>query len=197
MRIHRAAATLLALTLSIAPLAGCRGGGQTTSQGSQTQGRQNQQVQQAQADDQEFEPPSGYAASCPTTRTRAMPKTRALSNAGIAMFLFHRYFYKPWKQGTFQKGADGRIKAMIKAAGSGALIADQLRRTKNNIQADPGLCRAFAAPLDGLTNGIKTLSGKLRGGTATGADLEGGEDVFQQLQRSASAQGAGFTEHAG
>lgn len=46
----------------------------------------------------------------------ALHKVGVVLKLGIAVGLFHRYLYKPWKQGKFKKGASGRKATIVKAA---------------------------------------------------------------------------------
>ena len=60
--------------------------------------------------------------------TRTVPdvkfaKTKFVLHTGLAIGAFRRWIYKPWKAGTFKKGADGRTKALVKAAAAGAQLA--------------------------------------------------------------------------
>jgi hypothetical protein len=43
--------------------------------------------------------------SCPTSNTKSFAKTKFVLHAGLAFGAFHRYLYKPYQAGTFNKGA--------------------------------------------------------------------------------------------
>lgn len=62
------------------------------------------------------------AASCPTSNTRSFAKTRFVGDVGLAIGTFHRYLWKPYQAGSFKKGANGRIKALLKGGATVALV---------------------------------------------------------------------------
>jgi len=129
---------------------------------------------------------------CPAEATRKLAKTRAAANAALAFGAFHRYLYKPYKAGTFQKGADGRKRALVKGGVAAVFIADQLRRFKNNVLADPALCGAIKGTLDTLIDKMSGLKGKLAAAVITGADvsseLDQDEGLFQQFAGQSGIQ---------
>src|ERR1700749_2647907 len=84
---------------------------------------------------------SSSAAACASAGTRKIPKTRLLADLALTYGAFHRYLYKPYKAGAFHKGADGRIKAIIKAGLATAVIVKLLSNAKENAAADPTLCK--------------------------------------------------------
>lgn len=52
----------------------------------------------------------------PVAGCGVLHKVGVIIKLGIAVGLFHRYLYKPWKQGKFKKGAPHRKGTIIKAA---------------------------------------------------------------------------------
>ena len=105
--------------------------------------------------------------------TRTVPdvkfaKARFVLHTGLALGAFKRWIYDPWKAGTFSEGAEGRKKALAKAALAGAfsltqlkeardaaLSDDQLRGLGDKLSSTIGLVSAF---VPGLENGkISTL----------------------------------------
>ena len=100
---------------------------------------------------------------------------------------FHRYLYKPFKAGAFRKGADGRIKAIIKAALASAAILKLLSNAEKNAEADPALCK-FVPTIGNVKAGLSSLASKIRGGSATSGDADSTSSLFDQLKN-----GTGFT----
>ena len=153
----RRTAFILLLLLSLV-LTGCGGSSEETTGGTGSGG----QVSGATA------APSGGTASgatdCPTEATRRFAKTRFVADVGGAAFLIRRYVYQPYQAGTFQRGAPGRRRALLKAAAASAASAKLLSNASENAKADPVLCRNLAGPLASLT---RTLEG-LRGSLTTG-----------------------------
>jgi hypothetical protein len=126
-------------------------------------------------------------ASCASVGTRKIPKTRLLADLALTYGAFHRYLYKPYKAGTFRKGAHGRIKAIIKAGLATAVILKLLSNAKKNAAADPTLCK-FVPSMDAIKASLSNLAARIRGGTATSNDADSTNGLFEQLKN-----GTGFT----
>ena len=123
--------------------------------------------------------------------TRTVPdvkfaKARFVLHTGLALGAFKKWIYDPWKAGTFSQGAQGRKKAIAKAALAGAftlsqlkeardaaLSDDQLRGLGDKLSSTIGLVTAFIPGLDkgnisasqiialaGAFAGIKALAAK-------------------------------------
>ncbi|WP_250279555.1 hypothetical protein [Frankia sp. Cppng1_Ct_nod] len=130
-------------------------------------------------------------APCPTTgNTRAFAKTRFALHAGLGLGAFHRYIYKPLKNGGFKAGADKRKRTFVKAAVAGAFTVHELKVAKGFAEANPTLCNAVQSISDSFSN----LTNKLKSGTATEADIDASENSFAGLQRSATSNGFAFDE---
>jgi hypothetical protein len=175
VRQGRFRATLAVIVLSIAVLAGCGGSHKATSVSGQS----------TAATDAE------YSGGCPTHgNSRAFAKTRFALHAGLALGAFHRYIYKPLRNGGFSAGADKRIRTFAKAGVAGLFVTHELRVAKGFAVANPTLCNAVQSVSDRFT----ALTGRLRGNSATPADLDAGQSAFSSLQRTAGSAGFGFTE---
>ena len=107
---------------------------------------------------------SASPAACPTENTRSFAKTRFVADLGGAAFLTKRYIYDPYQAGTFQKGADGRTAAVVKAGLAAAASAKLLSNARENALANPTLCKTVATP---MASAIATLSG-VTGALASG-----------------------------
>jgi hypothetical protein len=126
-------------------------------------------------------------ASCASVGTRKIPKTRLLADLTLTYGAFHRYLYKPYKAGAFRKGADGRVKAIIKAGLATAVIVKLLSNAKENAAADPTLCK-YVPSMDNIKASLSTLADKIKGGSATSSDADSTNSLFDQLKNS-----TGFT----
>lgn len=133
---------------------------------------------------------SPSTGSCASAGTRKIPKTRLLADLALTYGAFHRYLYKPYKAGSFRKGADGRIKAIIKAALASAAIIKLLSNARENAAADPTLCK-YVPSIDSIKSSLSGLTGKIKDGTATGSDVDSTSSLFDQLKN-----GTGFTPPA-
>lgn len=133
---------------------------------------------------------SPSSASCASAGTRKLPKTRLLADLGLTYGLFHRYLYKPYKAGTFHKGAHGRTGAIIKAVVASAAIIKLLDNAGKNAAADPTLCK-YVPNMENIKSSLSSLTDKIRGGTATGDDVSGTSNLFDELKNA-----TGFTPPA-
>ncbi len=136
---------------------------------------------------------SPTSAACASAGTRKLAKTRFLVNAGIAYGAFNRYILKPYRAGAFAKGTPGRVAALTKAGASGLVVADQLRRAKNNAAADPQLCK-LTAPLERAAVALTGLATGLKSGSFNPGDLLGADSLLKQIGKDSAAAGATIKE---
>lgn len=108
------------------------------------------------------------AASCPTDgNTRAFAKTRFVADIGLAAGTFHRWIYKPYQEGAFKQGADGRTSALVKAAATAALDAKLINNAYKNVEANPTLCKSLKGPLGKLKDSVNSMQDGLKSGDLT------------------------------
>jgi len=129
-------------------------------------------------------------ASCAQAGTRKIPKTRLLADLGLTYGAFQRYLYKPFKAGAFQKGANGRTKALIKAGVASAAIVKLLSNASKNAAADPTLCK-YVPNINNIKSSLSSLTGKVKDGSASTNEIDGTSNLFGQLQNA-----TGFTPSA-
>lgn len=171
---------LPALALSLA-LAGC--GPAATSASSGTAGSASTSAGSATATS---------SAGCPTENTTAFAKTRFVADVGLAAGSFHRYIYKPWRAGTFAKGAHGRTLALVKAAGTAVADAKLLKDAADNAKANPTLCTSIYGPLSKASAALDDLKGKLESGDLT--SISGIEGSIQSVLTGSRTSGLPVTE---
>lgn len=82
-------------------------------------------------------------------------KTEIATRLGLSYVAFKRYIYTPAQEGQFRKGAEGRKRAIAKAAVAGAFTARMLQKAKEEADQDP----AFAAYSDKIVASIASLGG--------------------------------------
>ena len=133
---------------------------------------------------------SAANASCAQAGTRKIPKTRLLADLGLTYGAFQRYLYKPYKAGAFQKGANGRTKALIKAGLATAAIVKLLSNASKNAAADPTMCK-YVPNINNIKSCISSLAGKVKDGSASPNEIDGTSNLFGQLQNA-----TGFTSSA-
>ena len=124
---------------------------------------------------------SAANASCAQAGTRKIPKTRLLADLGLTYGAFQRYLYKPYRAGAFQKGANGRTTALIKAGLATAAIVKLLSNASKNAAADPTLCK-YVPNINNIKSSLSSLAGKVKDGTASTTDIDGTSNLFGQLQ---------------
>lgn len=132
---------------------------------------------------------STTAAGCPTSNTKSFAKTRFVADVGGALYLSNRYLLKPYKAGTFKKGAHGRTLALIKAAAAVAATTKLLKNAQTNAKANPTLCKSVSGPLTKVTSSLSGVVGGLKSGSLTGGGLAGLGGLLGTLQSKAASAG--------
>ncbi|WP_265444921.1 hypothetical protein [Flexivirga meconopsidis] len=186
MKTARYAAVPSALTLVL--ITGCNSGSGSSAASSQpAAGGSSTAVASAGA--------SASPAStqqCPTSNTRSFAKTRFVTDLGLAAGTFHRWLYKPYQDGQFKKGANGRIKAGIKAAAITALDIKLLDNAKKNAQANPTLCKHLYQPISNAVDKLGNLKGEITSGNLTSAVATNG--ILGSILSTAKQNGLNVTE---
>lgn len=136
---------------------------------------------------------SGSATDCPTSNTTAFAKTKFVAHSGLAFGAFHRYLYKPYKAGTFKKGADGRLTAFAKGGLAALFIKREIRLASEDVKANPTLCRAIAAPLARIGDTVQAAFDKAKSGDASGID--GVQSAVSAVSDSSKRDGVDITEN--
>ncbi len=172
-------AVLLALSLL---LTGC-GASKTTATGTSSSQSSSQPSEGASA---------GSSGDCPTSNTKSFAKTKFVLHAGLAFGAFHRYLYKPYKNHAFSKGANGRFKTIVKAGAAALFIKREVRLATEDVKANPSLCKAIAAPLAKVGDGISGAVTKLKGGDPSG--IEDANSSISSIKDSAAKNGTTVKE---
>ncbi|MEU5371387.1 hypothetical protein ABZ362_20810 [Streptomyces sp. NPDC005951] len=118
-----------------------------------------------------------------------LAKTRFVANAGLAAGATYQWIVKPYRAGTFKKGAEGRRLALVKAGLAGGFAYNRLKAASENAKGDPLLSKAVAP----LTAGIESLKGlgtKLRKGEAGEGDVGAFESVIDSIKNAGKDAGA-------
>ncbi|BAU82868.1 hypothetical protein SLA_1930 [Streptomyces laurentii] len=118
-----------------------------------------------------------------------LAKTRFVANAGLAAGATYQWIVKPYRAGTFNKGADGRTFALVKAGLAGAFTYNRLKAAVNNAKGDPLLSKAVA-PLSAGIESLKQLGTKLRDGEASAGDIGSFESVINGVKDAGKSAGA-------
>lgn len=135
---------------------------------------------------------AGASADCPTSNSTGFAKTKFVLHAGLAFGAFHRYLYKPLQAGTFKSGAHGRISAFVKAGLAALYIKREVRLAYGDVTANPTLCKAIAAPLRSVGDGISAAVSKLKGGDPSG--ITAIQSTVTSVESQSSANGTTVQE---
>lgn len=137
------------------------------------------------------------ATATPTSAASAekqkFAKTRFVANAGLAAGATYQWIVKPYREGRFKKGADGRTFALVKAGLAGAFAYNRLKAAAENAENDPLLSEAVA-PLTAGIDKLKDLGTKLRNGEAGEADIASFESVIKDVKDAGRSAGAPVTD---
>ena len=179
---------LIVLSLVLALLvAGCGGGGSSSTTAGAGAGTTSTPTSTSDT-------AATGASSCPTENTKNFAKTRFVADVGGALFLANRYLLQPYKAGKFEKGANGRTFALVKAAAAAAASAKLLKNARENALANPTLCKTLAEPLGKVTSTLDGLVGGLRSGNFDVGALAGLSGLFSTLQSGAKGAGLDIVE---
>jgi len=140
---------------------------------------------------------SATPSACPTSNTKSFAKTRFVADIALAGGAFKRYIYTPAKDGKFQKGANGKVTALIKAAAAGLFVVNRLDAAKSAAEANPTLCKVLAAPLAKFRAEVTGLVDKAKGGAGSinPGDVSSGGSSLSDLHDAAAKGGAAFTDN--
>jgi hypothetical protein len=95
-------------------------------------------------------------------------KTKFLLHSGIAVGAFQRYIFKPYRAGTFKKGAPGRRTALLKAGATAVLVGHELKLAARDAQCDGPVLKKLAGPLALAVTAFAGLKVALLGGDLAG-----------------------------
>src|SRR5947209_14089682 len=110
------------------------------------------------------------AAHTSTTSTTHFAKTKFALHAGLAFGAFHRYIYKPYKEGKFSGGLLHHKLATVKAALAAAFAYHEVRLALDDARSSKILSKLLS-PLLALQTKLSSLKSGLTHGTADGATI--------------------------
>lgn len=142
---------------------------------------------------------TGTSAGGQTT-TRTVPdvrlaETKFVLHTGLALGAFRRWIYRPWKAGTFKRGADGRVKALAKGAVAGAFTVKELESARNAALSDDRL-RGLGDSMTKLIGQAQGLLPGLRSGTPSAGSIASLASGFEGITGLASQRGVIVREYS-
>ncbi|EME97160.1 hypothetical protein J7W19_09485 [Streptomyces mobaraensis NBRC 13819 = DSM 40847] len=136
---------------------------------------------------------TGEASPTSSIEKQKFAKTRFVANAGLASGAAYQWIIKPYRNGAFKKGADGRTGALVKAGLAGVFTYNRLKAATRNAQGDPTLSKALA-PVNAGIDSLKGLGTKLRKGDATDSDVNSVDSVINKVKDAGKSAGAPVTD---
>ncbi|WP_329390981.1 hypothetical protein OG625_27005 [Streptomyces sp. NBC_01351] len=136
---------------------------------------------------------TGTATPTSAEEAQKFAKTRFVANAGLAAGATYQWIVKPYREGKFKEGADGRKFALVKAGLAGAFTYNRLKAAVNNAKGDELLSKAVA-PLTAGIDSLKDLGTKLRKGEAGEADVGAFENIINNVKDAGKSAGAEVTD---
>lgn len=124
-----------------------------------------------------------------TAEKQKYAKTRFVANASLAAGATYQWIIKPYRAGTFKKGADGRRVAMVKAGLAGAFAYNRLTAAAKNAKGDPLLSKAVAPLTAGIAS-LKELPAKLRKGESTDSVVGTFDEIINNVKTAGKDAGA-------
>ncbi|MER6772463.1 hypothetical protein ACFVG1_01100 [Streptomyces bacillaris] len=136
---------------------------------------------------------SASVSASATAERQRLAKTRFVANAGLAAGATYQWIVKPYRAGTFKKGAEGRTFALVKAGLAGGFAYNRLKAAAENAKGDPLLSKAVA-PLTAGIESLKGMAAKLRNGEAGEGDIGAFESVIDSIKNAGKSAGAEVTD---
>jgi hypothetical protein len=132
--------------------------------------------------------------------TRTVPnvhfaKTKFVLHVGLAFGAFHRYVYEPYRAGAFRSGAQGRVKALLKAASGAVFAVHELKTARDDALSDSRL-RPLAEKVEGLLGRLTSLGGALKHGVLHPAEIASAAAAVTSLGAASGGLGATIKEVA-
>jgi hypothetical protein len=155
------------LVLLVAALAGC-GSSSSSSNGSAN-----------------GQPPAAQTSTASTTH---FAKTKFVLHAGLAFGAFHRYIYKPFKQGQFSGGLFHHKLATLKAALAAAFAVHEVRLALNDARSSKVLS-TLLSPLLGLQTKLSSLTSGLRHGTVDATTIQSANGEASSISAQSTSRG--------
>ncbi|MFJ8868405.1 hypothetical protein ACIRD6_21890 [Streptomyces sp. NPDC102473] len=134
---------------------------------------------------------AGSTSPGPTTSAQQQKwaKARFVANAGLAAGAAYQWIVKPYRAGTFKKGADGRTFAMVKAGVAGAFTYNRLKAAEDNAKGDPLLAKAVAPLAAGIAS-LKDVVTRMTRGEPGAGEVGAFESVIDSVKDAGKSAGA-------
>jgi hypothetical protein len=125
--------------------------------------------------------------------TTHLAKTKFLLHAGLAFGAFHRYIYKPLKEGKFSGGLFHHKLATIKAALAGAFAYHEVKLALVDARSSKLLSKALA-PLLALQTKLGSLTSGLKHGNVDSSAIQAANSAAGQAGSASQSAGQTITD---
>jgi hypothetical protein len=164
----RATYVWLAIVLSAGVIAGC--GGSTSSS-------------------------TANAGATSSTGTTHLAKTKFVLHAGLAFGAFHRYIYKPYKEGKFSGGLLRHKVATIKAGLAAAFAYHEVKLALHDARSSKLLSKALS-PLLALQTKLGSLATGLKHGSVDSSAIASANAAVGQTSQAGAKAGQPISDQA-
>ncbi|MFZ0091877.1 MAG: hypothetical protein WAL63_20410 [Solirubrobacteraceae bacterium] len=106
---------------------------------------------------------SNSTSSATTSSVGHLPTAKFALHAGLAFGAFHRYIYKPLKDGTFSGGIFKHKVALVKAGLAGLFAYHEIKLAIADAEASPTLHKLIA-PVTALGDKLKSIGDSAKSG---------------------------------
>lgn len=127
-------------------------------------------------------------ATTETVKNIHFANTKFVLHMGLAFGAFHRYIYKPLKDGELRSGAPHRIRTLAEAALAGAFIVHELRIAHEDAQSSNQL-RPLLVKLDNFESRVAGLVPGLKHGAANATGISSASGAAGAVGSTSSGLG--------
>jgi hypothetical protein len=131
---------------------------------------------------------NGASGQGSTTQTTHFAKTKFVLHAGLAFGAFHRYIYKPWKEGKFSGGLFHHKLATVKAALAATFAYHEVKLALNDARSSK-ILSTLLAPLLGLQTKLSSLASGLKHGSVDSASIQSANSDTSSIAAQSSSAG--------
>ncbi|MFZ0042937.1 MAG: hypothetical protein WAK93_16640 [Solirubrobacteraceae bacterium] len=136
---------------------------------------------------------SSSSSSSGSTPTAHLAKTKFVLHAGLAFGAFHRYIYKPYREGKFSGGLLHHKLATVKAALAGAFAYHEVKLALIDARSSRVLSKALA-PLLALQAKLGTLTGDFKHGDVDASAIQSANGAAGQTGSASGRAGQPVTD---
>lgn len=132
-----------------------------------------------------------HTAAVAASPAHFFDKTRFVLHAGAAYFAFHHWVWKPYKAHAFDKGKNGRIKAMFKAGIALLFTVHELKVAYGIAKGShSAILHAIIAPVNALISAFGKVGNQLKHGVLDTKGING----LNSLTNSVSSKVGGIRD---